>query len=81
MTHIDTADRDAADRIAFLAEQAEVQYVRESFDWHQVEPKRQGTFEWAKIDQTVEVTLGRTASRSSPDSSTPRAGRSPPPPP
>lgn len=55
MTYIDTHSRAEVDRIATLAERAGVQYVRESFDWHQVEPARRGYFEWAKTDQAVAV--------------------------
>ena len=54
LTTIDTNRRDRVESLATKAEQARVQVLRESFDWHRVEPRR-GYFEWAKFDQAVEV--------------------------
>lgn len=51
---INTGNRSAAETQARLMESAYVRSAREEFDWHLIEP-RQGWFEWAKVDQAVEV--------------------------
>ncbi|MEW6223965.1 MAG: Ig-like domain-containing protein [Chloroflexota bacterium] len=53
MTYLPTTRRAEADRLAGLAERSGVTVVRESFDWHNVEPQRQGYFHWAQADQAV----------------------------
>lgn len=54
LTTINTVDRQKAESQAQLMEGAYVRWVREGFDWNQLEP-RPGWFEWAKFDQAVEV--------------------------